>query len=382
MPTGRHGIQAAKCNGGFYVAYGRDGARAQPEHRPPRVLPGAGSARPCGGVGAAFGKSWGSGATRRTSRRRSSSAPTAGCTSRSRTAMLIGVHGRAHGGERLLRHRDGEHPRVHKIPNHDDDGAAARDVSRLVTGIVVTGTAPPRSCTSRRATRASARAQRVAGPDLNLDTNSGIVSRLTGPLGHGSRTSCAACRARRRITRQRPRARRRDGTRCMSRRAATRTWAAPSQQFAFLPEYALSAAILSIDLDAIGSTTYDLPTLDDRDAPATNDASDPFGGNDGRNQAISSPAGPVQVYAPGFRNPYDLLITPTARCTRSTTAPTRAGATCRSAKGRTARHQRGETSRATARRWPAPHHRARLLRRASESDARQQANTFPSDRRR
>ncbi|MGI9457830.1 MAG: malectin domain-containing carbohydrate-binding protein [Aeoliella sp.] len=83
---------------------------------------------------------------------------------------------------------------------------------------------------------------------------------------------------------------------------------APSNNFAFLPEYALSAAILSIDLDAIGETTYDLPTLDDEDHPGA-DPNDPFGGNDGKNQAMLVPGGPVQVHAPGFRNPYDLIIT-------------------------------------------------------------------------
>src|SRR5690606_35790401 len=73
-------------------------------------------------------------------------------------------------------------------------------------------------------------------------------------------------------------------------------------------EFALSAAILKIDLNAIGNTTYDLHTLDDETRAGVNDANDPFGGNDGKNQAIIAPGGPVQVYAPGFRNPYDLLI--------------------------------------------------------------------------
>ena len=40
---------------------------------------------------------------------------------------------------------------------------------------------------------------------------------------------------------------------------------APSNNFALLPEVALSAAVLSIDLDAIGNTTYDIPTLDDEE---------------------------------------------------------------------------------------------------------------------
>ena len=48
----------------------------------------------------------------------------------------------------------------------------------------------------------------------------------------------------------------------------------PSNNFAFLPEYALSAAVLEIDLDAIGDTTYDLPTLDDEDRPGIVDEND------------------------------------------------------------------------------------------------------------
>jgi N-acetylneuraminic acid mutarotase len=84
---------------------------------------------------------------------------------------------------------------------------------------------------------------------------------------------------------------------------------APSNNFALLPEFALSAAILSVDLDAIGNTTYDLPTLNDENRSGNPDANDPFGGNDGKNQAKLVPGGPVQVYAPGFRNPYDVVIT-------------------------------------------------------------------------
>jgi hypothetical protein len=104
---------------------------------------------------------------------------------------------------------------------------------------------------------------------------------------------------------------------------------APSNNFARLPEFALSAAILSIDLDAIDllptltdlhgqSYKYDLPTLDDEDRnfngtgsdanPATG-VQDVFGGNNGKNQAILTPTGPVQIYAPGFRNPYDIVLT-------------------------------------------------------------------------
>jgi hypothetical protein len=84
---------------------------------------------------------------------------------------------------------------------------------------------------------------------------------------------------------------------------------ATSNNFAFLPEYALSAAILSIDLDAIGNTTYNLPTLDDPTRSGNPDANDPFGGNDGLNQAKLVSGGPVQVYSSGWRNPYDVVIT-------------------------------------------------------------------------
>ena len=79
-----------------------------------------------------------------------------------------------------------------------------------------------------------------------------------------------------------------------------------------MPEYALSAAILSVDLNAIGETTYDIPTLDDEDQPGV-DTTDPFGGNSGKNQAVLVPGGPVQVHAPGFRNPYDVVFTSQGR---------------------------------------------------------------------
>ena len=38
------------------------------------------------------------------------------------------------------------------------------------------------------------------------------------------------------------------------------------------------------------------------------DSNDPFGGDNGNNQAVQVAGGPVQIYASGFRNPYDILI--------------------------------------------------------------------------
>jgi hypothetical protein len=82
--------------------------------------------------------------------------------------------------------------------------------------------------------------------------------------------------------------------------------------------------VLSVDLDAIEALpiqvdgqgvqyVYDIPTLDDPTRPGNPDAGDPFGGNDGRNQARIVPGGPVQVHAPGFRNPYDVVFTQAGR---------------------------------------------------------------------
>ena len=79
------------------------------------------------------------------------------------------------------------------------------------------------------------------------------------------------------------------------------------------PGYAYSAAILSVDLDAIVSFPYDLPTLDDEDRSGVNDLNDPFGGNDGKNQAMLEIGGPVQIHASGFRNPYDVVLTESGR---------------------------------------------------------------------
>ena len=64
---------------------------------------------------------------------------------------------------------------------------------------------------------------------------------------------------------------------------------------------------------AIGNGTYDLPTLDDPAQPGTNDNNDPFGGNNGDNQAKLVAGGPVQIYSPGYRNAYDLVLTEAGR---------------------------------------------------------------------
>jgi hypothetical protein len=203
------------------------------------------------------------------------------------------------------------------IPNHDDDGTpddtfVARSCTapcRTATGMVVAGTA------TQPVIYVSSNDPRFGNPttgDTNLDTNSGMVSRLTRSGTTWSETD---------LVRGLPRSEENHAVNGMALDRATGTLylavggttneGAPSKVFNYLPEYALSAAVLSIDLDAIGDTTYDLPTLDDpsraNSAPGV-DVGDPFGGNDGANQARIVPGGPVQVYSPGYRNPYDVLL--------------------------------------------------------------------------
>lgn len=202
---------------------------------------------------------------------------------------------------------------LRSLPNRDDDGTLAPTVTgRLVTGLLVTGTAEEPTI---HAVSSDPRiGAGTSGDDLDLDTNSGVLSRLTRSGAGWQRTD---------LVRGLPRSEENHASNGLVLDPATNTlliaqggntnMGAPSHNFAFLPEYALSAAVLSVDLDAIGSTTYDLPTLDDEDRPGAVDAADPFGGNDGKNQAVLVPGGPVQVYAAGLRNPYDLVRTAAGR---------------------------------------------------------------------
>lgn len=196
---------------------------------------------------------------------------------------------------------------IKNIPNHDDNGGVNNTLGkRQATGMIVVGTA------ARPVLYISSSDPRYGGGprgDLNLDTNSGMVSKLTWNGTSWSKFD---------IVRGLPRSEENHAVNGLAINSPGTTlylavgghtnMGAPSYVFANLPEYALSAAILSIDLMSIGTTTYDLPTLDDPNRPGVVDSNDPFGGDNGFNQAKLVPGGPVRIYASGFRNPYDLLI--------------------------------------------------------------------------
>lgn len=199
------------------------------------------------------------------------------------------------------------------IPNHDDNGAVNPEVdSRQLTGIEVTGTA--QQPVIYAVTTDPRMGGGTTGVDLPIDTNSGVLSRLTRDGDRWRRTD---------LVRGLPRSKEnhagnglvldRAGTKLYLAQGGNTNNGAPSKEFGLAPEYALSGAILSIDLAAIGDGPYDLPTLDDPARPGEEDPGDPFGGAEGANQARLVPGGPVTVHAPGFRNPYDVALTTAGR---------------------------------------------------------------------
>ena len=221
---------------------------------------------------------------------------------------------------------------VKGIPNHNDDGTPNSSVdNRLATGIAVAGTA------ANPVIYVASSDSRIGGPsgDKDLDTNSGVITRITWS---GSSWDAVD------IVRGLPRSEENHATNgievvningvdylIVSQGGHTNA-GSPSTNFAWHTEYALSAAVLAIDLaqlnamqiqnDGVRDYIYDLPTLDDPtranfngiddpNDPTYNgiDTSDPWGGNDGLNQAKLVDGGPVQIFSPGYRNTYDLVVT-------------------------------------------------------------------------
>ena len=220
---------------------------------------------------------------------------------------------------------------IKNIPNHNDDGSLNTSITdRQVTGILVTGTA------ANPVIYVTSSDPRIGEfGDVNLDTNSGILSKLTWDGSNWSKVD---------LIRGLPRSEENhspngmvlsaDGTKLYLAQGGNTNSGAPSDFFSNAPEYALTAATLEIDLVALeaisnkvftyapGVTStykYDLPTLDDptvsNNGAAGNetagglDVGGPFGGNDGLNQAILPADAPLRIFATGLRNAYDIVLT-------------------------------------------------------------------------
>jgi malectin (di-glucose binding ER protein) len=215
---------------------------------------------------------------------------------------------------------------VAQMPNHNDDGTFNPNITgRQVTGILVSGTAAnPVIYVSSSDPRIGAG---TSHNDSNLDTNSGTLSRLTLNGSSWVKQDLVVGL---------PRSEENHAVNGMQidpvsghlmlTVGGTTNAGAPSANFANLPEYAYSSSIVSIDLAAIdampsisyrGQTIkYVLPTVND---PTRSDANgvdvvaagqpEVFGGNDGLNQARLTANSPVQIYATGFRNIYDIAYT-------------------------------------------------------------------------
>jgi len=220
---------------------------------------------------------------------------------------------------------------VKSIQNHNDDGSLSGSSNRQVTGLVVAGTAnnPVLYITSSD--------PRIAtNNDTGLDTNSGVLTQVTWT---GTEWEAVD------LIRGLPRSEENhsnngmvlhpDGDKLYLAVGGNTNNGAPSSFFSYTGEYALSGTVLEIDLvavnalqtqvDSIGgqggtprSYKYDLPTLDDPNTPNDGvredangmDVAGPWGGNDGLNMAILPADAPLRIFADGFRNHYDLAITP------------------------------------------------------------------------
>ncbi|MGB7249896.1 MAG: malectin domain-containing carbohydrate-binding protein [Phormidesmis sp.] len=218
---------------------------------------------------------------------------------------------------------------VKTIQNHNDDGSINDDNKRQITGLLTTGTI------TKPVLYVSSSDPRIANNgEVNLDTNSGVITRLSW---NGSSWDIVD------IVRGLPRSEENhatngmvlspDGTKLYVAQGGNTNNGAPSSFFSNTAEYALSGTILEIDLVDINSRpvlsdpiagrggiprsyVYDLPTLDDPSVANDNirenaqglDVAGPWGGNDGLNMSVLPADAPLRIYASGFRNHYDLVL--------------------------------------------------------------------------
>jgi hypothetical protein len=206
------------------------------------------------------------------------------------------------------------------IPNHNDEGIPSPNIkNRLITGLASAGTVENPILYVSSSDPRTSRAENQSG----IDSNSGMITRLRWTGGDWDKVD---------IVRGLPRSFENHANNGLAYDSTTNilylaqggntNMGLPSSAFGNLPEYPYSAAILQIDLtmleampvqmDANGQAyLYDLPTLDDssrENDEEGHDINDPFGGNLGANAAILSSESPVQIFATGFRNPYEILL--------------------------------------------------------------------------
>ncbi|SLN64974.1 Quinoprotein glucose dehydrogenase B precursor [Roseivivax jejudonensis] len=228
---------------------------------------------------------------------------------------------------------------VKAIQNYNDDGTTNGSQNRQVTGIDVVqqhdengdpvlfdGVPAVDIWVTSSDSRIGAGS---GGNDANLDTNSGVITRLRQTEDGWDAVDMVRGLARseeNHATNGLEIIQVFENGQLVSERAIVASGGnantgAPSNNFAGQQEQPLSGAILEVDITELNGMTvltdgsgrqyvYDLPTLDD---PTRDDANDPFGGNDGLNSAKLLADSPVQIYSAGYRNPYDVEVTEDGR---------------------------------------------------------------------
>ncbi len=226
-----------------------------------------------------------------------------------------------------------------EVANHNDFGIINTIQQRQLTGIMTDGTA------SNPILYVTSSDYLNGGPsgDTNLDTNSSVLSKLEWNGSAWTKIDLIRgfprCEENHAISGI-DKFEKNGNTYLLINMGGHTNKGAPSNNFAGTPEYFFSGTIVIVNLTQLESMTvytdprtnsdyvYDLPTLNDPERadidntdaefpypsghPMYNytiDVNDPFGGNNGLNQAIPEAGGPVEVFSFGFRNAYDILVT-------------------------------------------------------------------------
>ncbi|MFK7763320.1 MAG: malectin domain-containing carbohydrate-binding protein, partial [Roseobacter sp.] len=234
---------------------------------------------------------------------------------------------------------------VKNIQNHDDDGSESNGSNRQVTGIDVTNQYDSNGeqvmidgqpAVTMYVTSSDSRiGAGGSGADDGLDTNSGVITKLT-QTGPDTWEAVDLVRGLARseenhavngleVIQEFDESGILVSERIIVANGGNANTGAPSNNFAGQQEQPYSAAILEVDLTALNamdvlvdgngrSYVYDLPTLDDPTRDGDDDeGTDPFGGNDGLNSAKITEDSPVQIYSPGYRNAFDVEVTEDGR---------------------------------------------------------------------